>query len=273
MTSTDTKRAGFSPVETDSLTEYHPLNRPAIAALVLGVLSATALAHQLFWVVPIITIVVAVVALRQISASSSEQRGRMLALVGLACALVFGSWAMTRSISRQMQISEQAQACCDEWFELIRTGRLYEAHQLTLPYDSRLSDVDPLEEIYEDRELAEKVKRETRELNIELENPPFDEETVERSRLPEQFDDFMEDEPMKTIRAAGKELRYRCEELTKEVRLSRTEAEFGLRYTVMVPENGKTRSLPVMIVVQRHLRGEGNVFWHVLRVMDPEEAY
>ncbi|MCP3691327.1 MAG: hypothetical protein GY917_03950, partial [Planctomycetaceae bacterium] len=69
---------------------YRAVSRSAVIALLLGVSSALAPVYIVFWVFPLATITVAVLALRGINRVDSNLTGRGLPLTRLLLALSFG---------------------------------------------------------------------------------------------------------------------------------------------------------------------------------------
>src|SRR5262249_32770726 len=74
----------------NSADDYRALCTPAVAALVLGLLSAFALFDWWLGLIPLAGIVMGVVALRKIRHQSDELTGRSLAIVGII--LSAGFW-------------------------------------------------------------------------------------------------------------------------------------------------------------------------------------
>jgi hypothetical protein len=73
--------------------DYVAINGTAIAAILLGVGSALVLFNNLvFLLIPVIGIVAAIVAFRQISESNGTQTGREVAVIGLLLSLGFGGY-------------------------------------------------------------------------------------------------------------------------------------------------------------------------------------
>ena len=71
----------------------------SVVTLALGALGFLALLRPVFWIVPLMAIVIGLVSLRSL-ATHPEQIGRRAVLVGLAVAVFFGAWASTRYFSR-----------------------------------------------------------------------------------------------------------------------------------------------------------------------------
>lgn len=70
-------------------TDYVAINGAAVAAAILGAASSLSFVANVFLVVPIVGIVFAIVALRQIAHSNGTQGGRLLAVGGLVLSLLF----------------------------------------------------------------------------------------------------------------------------------------------------------------------------------------
>ena len=138
---------------------YRAISPLAIAACILGVASALALVHPLFWFLPMATVAVSVFALRSIRRNSDALVGRKAALAGLAAAAFFGVWAPTSLALQRVVIPRHARPFAEYWLELLRDGRVQEAHQWTVAADYRLpADVD-LQAFYEsDSDAKEDLK-------------------------------------------------------------------------------------------------------------------
>lgn len=78
-----------SDVQSDE-SGYLPVSRLAIAAVMVGVASVSAVANPLFLVVPLIGCGLAVLALSDVSREDAPKAGRLAALAGLALSLGFG---------------------------------------------------------------------------------------------------------------------------------------------------------------------------------------
>src|SRR5262245_17100838 len=68
-------------------TDYVEVNPMAVVALLLGLLSAGAVIFTFLLVIPLATLIVAIVAIRQIRRSSGTQTGTAVAVLGLLLAL------------------------------------------------------------------------------------------------------------------------------------------------------------------------------------------
>jgi len=77
---------------------YVAVNYTSIGAALLGLASALSFFGLLLLIVPVVGIVFAVVAIRQINDSSGTQTGKGLAYLGLALSLLLGGAAITRDV-------------------------------------------------------------------------------------------------------------------------------------------------------------------------------
>src|SRR5262249_49748232 len=97
----------LSPAERD-IVEYGRISGWAVAAILLGLLSAAALAGPILWLIPVLAGVVSIVAMRQIRTSDRQLSGWHLALLGLLLAIFFGLAGPVRTISRQYYMEARA---------------------------------------------------------------------------------------------------------------------------------------------------------------------
>ena len=87
-------------------TDYVEVNAAAIAALVLGLLSAVTLFNEpLLLVVPAVGVLTAIVAFRQIAKSNGTQTGSALAAGAILLSLIFGGIMFFRFASERSQTS------------------------------------------------------------------------------------------------------------------------------------------------------------------------
>jgi len=72
--------------------DYAAVNTAAVAAIVLGLLSALSLATPIFLVLPVAGLVVSIIAIKQITSSHGTQTGMVLAILGLAACVGFAGF-------------------------------------------------------------------------------------------------------------------------------------------------------------------------------------
>jgi hypothetical protein len=84
-------------------TEYVAINPLAVATFFLGLASSLALLDNTLLAVPVLTVVIAIVALRQVVRSGGTQAGRGLAILGLVLALAFSGIVVARSLTHELR--------------------------------------------------------------------------------------------------------------------------------------------------------------------------
>jgi len=109
---------------------YRPVSSLAIAALVLGVLSAIALVSSFFFVVPLVALAVAVAALADVERDGARKAGRLAAVAGLALAMGFGAQAITSGVVAHSIASGRARAAAEIFVQAVREGRQADAEAM-----------------------------------------------------------------------------------------------------------------------------------------------
>jgi hypothetical protein len=128
--------ASLSPAERE-IVEYGRISGWAIAAILLGVLSAAAIGGPRLWVIPVLAGVVSIVAMRRIQASERRLSGWHLALLGLLLAIFFGMSGPARTLSRQYVLEIRAGHFADKFMDLLRQKQALAAYQLMQPPSGR----------------------------------------------------------------------------------------------------------------------------------------
>lgn len=121
----------FKVPEEDDVVAYHSVSGLAITALLLGLISFSALLGPAFWILPILAFVASLWALWQLSRYGSALVGRKAALVGLLLATTFGTAALTDWFVYREMVRREAVEFGMVWFECLKTGRPWAAMQLT----------------------------------------------------------------------------------------------------------------------------------------------
>ncbi|HTN75155.1 MAG TPA: DUF4190 domain-containing protein [Pirellulaceae bacterium] len=228
-------------VDEQQLAAYRRVSVAAVIALVLGVASSLALTYWLLWVLPMIAVVVAIVALRAIDTPGSNLTGRGFAVIGLVLALIFGLWAPTRAYTRQQHIYSQARPFADEWLELIRTGQLREAHQLTLRQAERqLTGVD-LAEFY-----------------------------AKSSEAKGEYDRFATERFLKKLAEQGDRVTYTYVGGAELPPADMTGQTVMLGYRASWDDNGTPREVPLRVVLHRQQQADPSTYlWRIQGLVDP----
>ena len=145
----------MKPPEEADLQQYGAISPLAVAALLLGLASFLALSSLLLLVVPVAAAFAGLLALKRIDVSEGALIGRTAALIGVICALLFGSIAVSSAVSRNRTLESRAEAFADAWLQIVVDGQLQRAHQLHLPAAERQLPGTSLADYYAGNEDAQ----------------------------------------------------------------------------------------------------------------------
>jgi hypothetical protein len=175
------------PLRADeqALSQYRSVAPLAIVAVGLGVASALILTTPLLAPIPVAAIVVAIAALRAISASSNQLAGRALAVVGLCLATFFLGLGLSRHLYRQTMLEVRAREMADTFVGLLEDGKAKQAHQFRQSPALRITAPEAIAEHYEKNQEAAK------ELQGFVSSPGI-KELIARSRQADaRFEEFV----------------------------------------------------------------------------------
>jgi hypothetical protein len=127
---------------------YHSVSALAIMALVVGLLSPLAFAHELWWALPLAGVALSLVAIVRIDRSEGMLIGRWAAVLGLAISLFCGAAAITQATTRRLWLAYRAEQMAERFVELLREGKPREAHQLWTRPVFQLAPGSDLPELY-----------------------------------------------------------------------------------------------------------------------------
>lgn len=272
MTVTGDSQAQFSELDQLELSEYRPLNRAALGTFILGCLSAISLVHPGLIVIPILTVFMAVIALRQLQSAELKQSGRALATIGLYVAALFGSWTGFHHLTRSAHLYHQAQAFAEQWLNLLREGKAYEAHQLLVRESERVAPGTSLEQHYS-LEAAEEHRLQSEKMarirSADESEPPMEMDEMMGPPPRDNFNQYFNDPLPKRLREMGRDARINFLTRVQLVPVGSDEIVIELIFEI-VPGNGSnSRSFPVAITLQRTVPPGLTADWHVSRVHDP----
>lgn len=111
----------------DAAAEYQPVSPLAVGALAVGCCSALALATRFAWAIPLVGVVLAAAALRDVAQPGGRKAGRLAALAALALAVGFGTQAVTGFLVDRWIMASRARAAAGAWIDAVREGRVEEA--------------------------------------------------------------------------------------------------------------------------------------------------
>ena len=224
-----------TPEEAD-LQQYGAISPLAVGALLLGLLSFLALSSLLLLVVPIAAAVAALLALKRIDGSDGALIGRTPALIGMICALLFASIAVTSAVSRSHTLESRARSFGDRWLQLVTRGDLQRAHQLHLPLAERQLPSSSLADYYSGNEDAQS-----------------------------QLDQFFNDPLAKAVRGLGEDTPWAGEVV--ETTVYGDLEHIALRYRPPGEQAGEPL-LDFILVVERASTATGGV-WRVAQLAEP----
>jgi len=126
--------ARFSPDETvvPEAAAYRPLSVAAVLALLLGLVSFTALLTPMLWAVSFVGIIVSIVAWVRIHRFEPPLTGRTAALLGLILSLFTAAAAPTQWYVRRALLVQEAQQFVQLFLDYLKENEPHKAHQLSM---------------------------------------------------------------------------------------------------------------------------------------------
>ncbi len=120
----------------DQERNYRTVEPWAIAALVLGAASATALLDPILWLVPLLGLGAGFVALARLHGDANRS-GRPAALIGLALSIVFGMAPLAQLATTWIMLARQSRAVGDQFMEFLQEQSPEKALMLRFAPDQR----------------------------------------------------------------------------------------------------------------------------------------
>lgn len=239
---------GFSSEAPEDLQTYRPLNRTALVAFLLSLLTPLAIVHPLLATVPLVVGALALIALRTISV---HQVGRTLAYLALAIGFVFLALGPTRHFTRHQKLHAEARRFAAEWLALLDAGQLQQAHQLTLPHVSRQAADISLDDYYQNP--FEDLKGLPTESKM---HAPFTD-----------LEDFKTQAPLSQIRRWPNGFEYAFDSNVSAAAATTDTETVGVIFKLTPRHDAEP--IRIQLVLQRYLQG-GTGFWRVLEFSDPD---
>ncbi|WP_417749574.1 hypothetical protein [Rosistilla oblonga] len=233
----------FTSVENDpDQLQSHPLRVSGIISMLLGLISVVALAGPYMWIVPILAIAAALIALRP---SKLPYAGRSFALVGLGLAIFFGSWAVAaQNAADQIQL-QTAKRFAQNWLDSFKTGEVEFCFEMSLAERDRLYKSVNLSRYY-----AEKT------------------EPDENADMPPSgpvFSDFITQPLVKTLINADKKPEWEFEGATDSVKMAGSR-----RWTLRFRDTSGTIADPVLVTLSFQRDYDGEQHWEINNFETPE---
>jgi hypothetical protein len=151
--------------ESDEIVDdgYRRTTPWAIITLLLGLAASLALITPILWALPIFALGCGAIALRSIRQNSETVTGERWTHIGMGLAAFFLAWGVATYYVQSQMSYAHAQIFAAQWFELVREGKLKEAHQLRRSHFERVDPTVNLDDYYsrqENREMYETFKTE-----------------------------------------------------------------------------------------------------------------
>lgn len=265
MAALEPHEVGFRLTDVEILPEYQPLSRLALAGLLAALLSPIALAHPLLWIVPLTAGLLSALALRSIRRSEGELRGSGLAQTALFAALLFGCWAVAWNLSHYYVVGRQARRYAEAWLELVKEGRLYEAHQLTMSASSRVPGNESLEDLYGRATSPPNPARRDADSDSEGESR----QALELEELSTEYTRLIREPAMDQLLKLNCDWRAEFRGNLATQRSGPVSDSVDQRYTIRCSDHAQPQSFDVIVTVERDRIGT-RALWRVPRMVDPE---
>jgi len=234
----------LSSDQPESDASYRAISRPAIASLVLALMSPVALVLTPLIVIPAASIAVAVYALWAIRNSSQRPIGRGVAIAALFIGLVVFSIPVSEEVSYNWVVCRRARQHADTWLELIQKGQLRPAHQFAMHYELRAAeDVEDLDFLYDNNE-----------------------------DLQQQLQEYFAKKPISTVVDYGRIGTVNYLGLLEHLSTGKGDS-VSLLYEMNYEIGGKSDSVKFKILLQRSAKfGPVAGIWQVQATAEPDEA-
>jgi hypothetical protein len=156
----------------------------------------------------------------------------------------------------------QARQFAESWLELIRVGRLYEAHQLTLKEAMRASAGVSLDEVYRKKNDHEHDHAHAGHSHSKNDSEMM--ENLMEQKPPEMFETFFHEPVMQRMRDLGRDAHYRFRGNLQVIPSGPISELVEMVFDVTEP--GSSKSFPILISLERQF-DIGVADWNVVRVV------
>lgn len=147
--------------ETELIESSRPVRISGFLALILGLLSFSAIFGAPLIVVPVLAVVCALIALRPYG--DQRPAGYGVAMIGLFAAVLFAAWGVTQRHFHQEMMTTQAVRFAENWLDLLAQGDVELAVELRAHPASRQSETMPLDQYYSESTEGRAAMSEFRE--------------------------------------------------------------------------------------------------------------
>ena len=242
MSTSSAHRDSLPEHPDQDLADYRPVSGWCVAALLVGLVSAAALAHPLLWCLPLAGVVVSLIALRQIARSEIKLLGRKAALIGLAFSLIYGVAAPARQLSREHWLAARAERLAAEFVELLRTRQTEQAFELSLQSVQKSSTPHP-----------------------SMPGEP------KRPDPPSPMQSFLLQAPVGKLLALGADARVEHRR-TELLGVDGSRQSLGVVYEIYDPKNPSPNPTEILIYVEQLFDADGQERWWISNVALPTRS-
>lgn len=213
------ERPVFNSVEPGLDTDAAPpVSGLAILSMILGIFSLTAALSVSVVPFAIVVAILSALLIWKLSRDSTLS-GLRLAQIGLFCAIVGGAWGITATRLTEAYLYSQARVHAKLFLEVLASGKIYDAFELTQPEPSRQVTGTDIEAYY--KALLSTPMSVTPDMSGPPEQMPSG-ETMKSSHAKEELEEFMTMSTTKDIMSHGKDAKWDFVRGTRVVRMSNT---------------------------------------------------
>ncbi len=219
------------------MAQYRSLCATAVLGLILGLLSPLAIVSKPLLVVPLAGVAVSGLALWRIARNVTELTGRKAALVGLILSCFFAASVGSQRLYYDRLICREAEQFASIWFGLLADDRPYDACQLLLKRDERRQSQKSLGDCSRNRpELQEEIDGK-----------------------------YLGLPPVKLLLELGPKAKIQD---VQTVGLQQQLQSYYVQqvYSVSYDEDGKNKSVPIELNMERKVHPDGRAGWRLVGV-------
>ncbi len=241
-----------TPPELDfpDVVDLRRMSRSAWLSIPLTALAFLSLLSPPFWFLPWVSAVVAARGVWLARRGPDRWKGGTVSLAMLSVSLFLLAFAPSRYIFWQQLLVTTARQHAEAWLDLIRQGKLYEAHQLSLEQHERVPPLADLERHYRPRYPDEGQRM--REM-MDIVDPH------------QMFTKFYSEPPLLQMRQSGRRAEYTFRGAAILPRPENRPAVIvELHFDAVLPTDTHTYRLPLNIQMERTMHwSTGENHWHV----------
>ena len=138
----------FSDDTMPAVDDYKPFSVMALLVCMFAILCMVlAIFNAKLMAMPILSAIAAIAAIYALHVGEM-QRGHYMAGFALLASVFTFSMVVSYHTMRYKHLEAKAIEHCDTWLNLVKTGNVYDAHEMTIEYENRHSEGTDLSRIY-----------------------------------------------------------------------------------------------------------------------------